>query len=81
MTESYDPETMAEKLTLSELLLADVRDPGCQAGLEVIDQYVELELLGKDPAESFPGLAAHLRACPACRLDHDGILEAARAEP
>jgi hypothetical protein len=72
---------MTGKVTLNDLLLADPRDPGCQGGLEVIDQYVELELLGKDPAESFPGLAAHLRSCPACRLDHDGILEAARAEP
>jgi hypothetical protein len=62
MTESYDPETMAEKLTLSELLLADVRDPGCQAGLEVIDQYVELELVGNDPAESFPGVASRLQS-------------------
>ncbi|MBV9684881.1 MAG: hypothetical protein JO046_24025 [Solirubrobacterales bacterium] len=71
---------MTQKLTLSELLLADPRDPGCRAGLEVIDRYVELELVGKDPAEGFPGLAAHLRACSACRLDHDGILQAARAE-
>lgn len=71
---------MTEKPTLSELLLADLRDPGCQAGLEVIDQYVELELVGKDPAQSFPGVAAHLQSCPACRLDHDGILQAARGE-
>jgi hypothetical protein len=71
---------MTDKLTLSELLLADLRDPGCLAGLEVIDQYVELELVGKDPAENFPGVAAHLKSCPACRLDHDGILQAARDE-
>ena len=71
---------MTQKSTLSELLLADPRDAGCLAGLEVIDQYVELELVGKDPAESFPGVAAHLRSCPACRLDHDGILQAARDE-
>jgi hypothetical protein len=71
---------MTEKPTLSELLLADLRDRGCEAGLEVIDQYVELELAGKDPAESFPGVAAHLKSCPACQLDHDGILQAARDE-
>jgi hypothetical protein len=71
---------MTEKLTLSELLLADPKDPGCQAGFEFVDQYVELELAGKNPAALYPGLAAHLRSCPACRLDHDGILEAARAE-
>jgi hypothetical protein len=71
---------MTEKLTLNDLLLADARDPGCEAGFEIIDQYVELELEGKDPAEHFPGLAAHLCSCPACRLDHDGILHATRAE-
>jgi predicted anti-sigma-YlaC factor YlaD len=72
---------MTEKLTLNDLLLADPTDPGCEAGIEFIAQYVELELAGKNPAVVYPGLAAHLRSCPACRLDHDGILEAARTEP
>jgi predicted anti-sigma-YlaC factor YlaD len=72
---------MTENPALSELLIADPRDPGCQAGFDVIDEYVELELAGKDPAVRFPGVAAHLKSCPACRLDHDGILQAARDEP
>jgi hypothetical protein len=50
-----------------------------------MDAYVELELAGKDPAEVYPGTAIHLRSCPGCRADHDGILAAARlfgdAEP
>ena len=71
---------MTEKLNLNDLLLADARDPGCQAGVEIVDHYVELELAGGNPASRYPGLAAHLRSCPACRLDHDGILEAARIE-
>lgn len=71
---------MNEKRTLSELLLADSKDPGCQAGFDFVDQYVELELAGENPAALYPGLAAHLRSCPACRLDHDGILQAARDE-
>ncbi|MBV9338578.1 MAG: hypothetical protein JO243_22035 [Solirubrobacterales bacterium] len=71
---------MTHKLTLNDLLLADARDPGCQAGFEFVDHYVELELAGKNPAALYPGLAAHLRSCPSCRLDHDGILEAARIE-
>ncbi len=72
---------MTEKLTLSDLLLADARDPGCQAGFEIIDQFVELELAGEDPGTRFAGLAAHLRSCRACRIDHEGILHAARTEP
>ena len=72
---------MAKKLTLEDLLLADPKDPGCQAAFEFIAPYVELELAGKDAAAAYPGVAAHLRCYPACRLDHDGLLEAARAEP
>jgi hypothetical protein len=71
---------VAEKLTLTDLLAVDPEDPGCDAGFEIIAQYVELELAGEDAAARFPGLAAHLRSCPGCRIDHDGILEAARSE-
>jgi RNA polymerase sigma-70 factor (ECF subfamily) len=74
-------QPMTEKVTLNDLLLADPRDLGCQAGFDFIGQYVELGLAGKDPATAYPGLAAHLRCCPACRLDHDGLLEATRADP
>jgi len=44
----------------------------------IMDQYVEIELRGGDPSERFPGTAIHLRVCPGCRADHDGVLEAAR---
>jgi hypothetical protein len=71
---------MVKKPTLEDMLLADPEDPGCQAGFEFIARYVELELAGKDAAAAYPRLATHLRCCPACRLDHDGLLEAARAE-
>ena len=37
-----------------------------------------VELAGKDPAIVYPGTAIHLRSCPGCRADHDGLLEAAR---
>jgi hypothetical protein len=65
---------MHDKPTLSELLAADPLDPGCDAGIPIIDQYVEMELAGKDPAVRFPGMAVHLRSCNACRADHDGLL-------
>lgn len=71
---------MTDKVSLEELLRANPADLGCEAGFEVIDQYVELELAGGDAAAQFPGLAAHLRSCRGCQLDHDGILDAARAE-
>jgi len=63
---------------LDNLLRADSGDPGCDAGIPILDEYIEIELAGGDPAKRFPGTAIHLRACPGCRADHDGLLEAAR---
>ena len=63
---------------LDELLRAQAGDAGCDAGTPIMDQYVELELRGEDPSVQFPGTAIHLRICPGCRADHDGVMEAAR---
>ena len=63
---------------LDELLRAREGDAGCTAGEGILDAYVDLELAGEDPADAFPGTAIHLRTCPGCRADHDGLLEAAR---
>lgn len=71
---------MSDKPRLADLVAAHPCDPGCAAGFEIIDQYVDLELAGGEAAERFPGFSAHLRSCPACRIDHDGLLAAARTE-
>lgn len=63
---------------LDELLRALDGDAGCTAGEDILDAYVELELAGEDPAATYPGTAIHLRSCPGCRADHDGLLAAAR---
>jgi anti-sigma factor RsiW len=62
---------------MEQLLSADELDPGCDAAIPVLDQYVDVELDGRDPVEQFPLVAAHLRGCSACAADHDGLLEAA----
>ncbi len=62
---------------IDELLAADSLDAGCAAGFEVLHQYVDAELAGDEPARSLPGIAAHLRSCPACREDYRGLLDAA----
>jgi hypothetical protein len=64
---------------LDDLLRSLDGDAGCTAGEAILDAYVDLELAGGDPADAFPGTAIHLRSCPGCRADHDGLLEAARA--
>ncbi len=69
---------MTDQRDLDQLLGTDEGDAGCGAGEDILDAYVELELTGEDPARVFPGTAAHLKSCSACRADHDGLLEAAR---
>ena len=69
---------MSDLRDLDQLLRATDGDAGCTAGARILAAYVELELAGEDPASRYPGAAIHLQSCPACRADHDGLLEAAR---
>ncbi len=69
---------MTEDRRLDVLLRAKDGDAGCNAGEDILDAYVELELAGEDPTRVYPGTAIHLQSCPGCRADHDGLLEAAR---
>ena len=47
---------------------------GCDQCFDQLDGYVESELAGRDADVEFPGLAAHLEGCPACREEHDSLL-------
>jgi hypothetical protein len=53
---------------------------GCEACFDLLDEYVELELAGRDADREVPGMRAHLEGCPACREEHDSlrVLAAAR---
>jgi hypothetical protein len=48
---------------------------GCDTCFEELDRYVELELAGVDAEAAIQGLRAHLEGCPACREEHDSLLE------
>jgi hypothetical protein len=63
---------------LGDLLGVEDGDAGCIAGEAILDRFVDLQLAGDDPAAVFPGTATHLRGCPGCRADYEGLLEAAR---
>ena len=63
---------------LDLLLRALPGDAGCTAGEDILDAYVELELAGDDPAQTYPGTAIHLASCPGCAADHAGLLDAVR---
>ena len=38
--------------------------------------YVDIAARGGDPEATYPGIAAHLRACPPCADDHEGLVNA-----
>ena len=69
---------MTSDRDIDRLLAADAVDAGCAAGFEVLHRFVEEELAGGEPARTHPGLAAHLRSCPACAEDYHGLIEAAQ---
>ncbi|HEX5193723.1 MAG TPA: hypothetical protein VFW09_13045 [Solirubrobacteraceae bacterium] len=46
----------------------------CQQCYALLDEYVELELLGGAADHAIPGMRAHLDGCPACREEHDSLL-------
>ena len=48
-------------------------DVGCDACFDLLDEFVELELSGRDADAAIPGLKAHLDGCPACREEHDSL--------
>lgn len=45
----------------------------CEACFEELDFYVDLEIAGADADGSVPGMAAHLRGCPACSEEHASL--------
>jgi hypothetical protein len=61
------------KQALGRLLGPAGSEIGCDECFELLDSYVELELAGKDPDASIPGLRAHLVGCPACREEHESL--------
>jgi predicted anti-sigma-YlaC factor YlaD len=50
----------------------------CEECFDSLDRYVELELDGADAGAQIPGMRAHLEGCPACREEHDLLLEYVR---
>jgi hypothetical protein len=58
---------------LERLLGPTGPDIGCEECFERLDEYVELELQGRDAEAEVPGMRAHLDGCPACRDEHESL--------
>jgi hypothetical protein len=59
--------------TLRRLLGPGEPEVTCEVCFALLDVYVDAEILGTDPDAVVPGMAAHLRGCPACEQDHDSL--------
>jgi hypothetical protein len=63
---------------IGALLGPDEPELTCEECFEQLDRYVDVALADRDPDRAVPGMRAHLVGCPACREDHDSLLEYAR---
>ena len=67
---------MSDRERLDRFLRTDPRDVGCGEAMAVLHIYVDLAATGENPAERYPGVAAHLAACGPCAEDFTGLLAA-----
>jgi predicted anti-sigma-YlaC factor YlaD len=47
----------------------------CDDVLELIDQFAELAIEGKNVSEIMPQIQQHLDMCPDCREEYESLLE------
>ena len=52
----------------------------CDECFEKLDEYVELELHGKQADALIPGMRAHLQGCRACHEDYESLRELVRID-
>jgi hypothetical protein len=65
---------------ISDLLGPTGPEVGCDECFERLDEYVELELAGDDADGRLPGMREHFDGCPACREEHESLLELVRKD-
>jgi len=71
---------MSDRERLERFLRTDPRDVGCDEAMAVLHIYADLAAAGKNPAERYPGVAAHLAACGPCAEDFTGLLAAVASD-
>ncbi|HET8536916.1 MAG TPA: hypothetical protein VFL73_07015 [Solirubrobacteraceae bacterium] len=64
-----------KRALLDRLLGPGESEVTCDECFELLDQYVDLEAQGEDADTRLPGMRAHLHGCPACREEHESLLE------
>jgi anti-sigma factor RsiW len=59
--------------TLRRLLGSGEPEVTCEVCFDLLDRYVDAEVLGRDADAAVPGMRAHLSGCPACADEHDSL--------
>jgi len=68
------------KSDLQKLLGSPDRDPGCDAGLDVIDVYCEAVVRGEAIDGRFTEFLTHLSICTACREATESLMAVLREQ-
>ena len=63
---------------LDQILGTTGRDPGCDAGLDFIDEYCDIVARGDPVPGRFADFLTHLGNCRACREDTESLLAVVR---
>jgi hypothetical protein len=63
-------------LQLERFLTTDPIDAGCAETMRLLHVYVDALLAGDHPELRHPGIAAHLRDCPPCSTELEGLIAA-----
>jgi len=48
----------------------------CGECFDVVDEYVEMELAGKNASEALPLVKDHLKRCPPCQQEYQALYRA-----
>jgi hypothetical protein len=64
-----------KRALLDRLLGPGESEVTCDECFELLDRYVDLEAQGEDADTRLPGMRAHLHGCPACREEHESLLD------
>jgi hypothetical protein len=61
---------------LDRFLRTDPRDAGCDDTRQLLHVYADALLDDRQPEWRYPGVAIHLRQCPLCADELDGLVAA-----
>lgn len=67
-----------DRTLIKAMLGPDGPEVGCDECFELLDQYVDLTVDGKDAAAVLPQAHAHFQGCPVCQDEYESLLELVR---